>query len=80
MARRKHDLTDREMLTFVHNAQLALVDRATDEEIPILYSYQEQLLESFQESSLEPQTIATILVGAAWKLLNGGGVNGGNRS
>ncbi len=77
MARRKHDLTDREMLNFVHNAQLALVDRATDEDIPILYSYQEQLLDSFQESSLEPETIATILVGAAWKLLNGGS-NGGN--
>ncbi len=76
----KSDYTIKETLAFIHNAQLACADQIKDIQIPGIYSYTQDLLESLQTSSLTPIELSTILISAAWKIMNGGLKNGSNHS
>jgi hypothetical protein len=64
-------LSEKEIETFVHNAQLALLENVDDDKIPGLYFYKCQLVQQFQTSSVySPNDLACLLVSVAWDLIN----------
>jgi hypothetical protein len=66
----KHHVTlnNREIGNFVHNCQLALCERVSDEVIPALHEYTLQLLHALQESKFTKVELACIMSSAAWAL------------
>ena len=61
-------LTQFEISTFLHNAQLALCEYVPDETIPTVYYYKNELVQCFQGSTLPPVQLACVLVSAAWDI------------
>jgi hypothetical protein len=71
MPQPKPELSKRETLNFLHNAQLALLDRVADEDIPTIYEYSRLLKKTLLPSKLTPEVLASILVTVARTLIKG---------
>lgn len=61
-------LSPREIRAFINNAQIALCEALSDEFIPVVYSYKNQLVRALKDSKLPPGVLAAILVSAAWDI------------
>jgi hypothetical protein len=70
--RQRYDkLNDRDILGFVHNAQLVLADRVTDQQIPLVYHYKLELSAALSDTTLTPYELAAALVSVAYDLVKG---------
>ena len=65
-------LSRREIRSFIHNAQLAVVELVDDDRIPAVFYYKNALVQQFQGSKFSAVELAAVLISAAWDIFNTG--------